>query len=88
MKFKDSRDSVVSDLLLWKESTTQISVKDIYDIKVLPISSLYNEGSIHFDIPPQIRRMMTYNVDVVSVFKVNKGSRVKILDLSITASFN
>ena len=87
MKFKDSRDSVVSDLLLWKESTTQISVKDIHDIKVHPISSLYNEGSIHFDIPPQIRRMMT-NVDVVSVFKVKKGSRVKILHLSVTASFN
>ena len=73
MKFKDSRDSVVSDLLLWKESTTQISVKDIYDIKVHPISSLYNEGSIHFDIPPQSRGMMS-NVDIVSVFKVKKGN--------------
>ena len=73
MKFKDSRDSVSSELLLWKESTTQVSVKSVYDLKVHPISSLYNEGSIHFDLPPQSRGMLS-NIDIVSTFKVKKGA--------------
>ena len=73
MKFKDSRDSVNSELLLWKESTTQVSVKDVFDLKVHPISSVYNEGSIHFDIPSQSRGMLS-NIDIISTFKVMKGT--------------
>ena len=73
MKFKDSRDSVSSELLLWKESTTQVSVKSVYDLKVHPISSLYNEGAINFSLPPQSRGMLS-NIDIVSTFRVKKGS--------------
>ena len=73
MKFKDSRDSVNSELLLWKESTTQVSVKDVFDLKVHPISSVYNEGSIHFDIPSQSRGMLS-NIDIISTFKVMNGT--------------
>ena len=79
MKFKDSRDSVSSELLLWKESATQVSIKSVYDLKVHPISSLYNEGAIQFSLPPQSRGMLT-NIDIVSTFKVLKNGKSNLED--------
>ena len=72
MKFKDSRNSITSEILLWRELATQVAVKDIYEQKVHPISSLYNDGAINFDIPPQPKGMLS-NIEIISTFKVRKG---------------
>ena len=72
-KFKDSKQSVVSDIMLWKEKPTQVMIKDTYQLKVHPVSSLYNEGSINFDIPSQPKGMIS-NVEITTSFKVKKGA--------------
>lgn len=73
MKYRESRDSVSTELLLWQEKTTQISIRNVYDIKVRPTSSSYNEGALYFDIPPQQTGMLS-NVEIVTKFKIKKGA--------------
>lgn len=73
MKYKNTRDSISTELLLWREPSTQISVKDVYSIKVHPTSTLYNESTINFNIPPQMKGMMT-NIDIITKFKIKKGN--------------
>ena len=72
-KFKNSRDSIVSEVLLWQEVPTQVVVKETYNLKVHPIASLYNEGTINFDIPAQPKGMMS-NIDIITTFNVKKGN--------------
>lgn len=72
-KFKGSNDCVVSDFLLWQGKPTQVVVKDTYDIKVHPVTNMYNEGPINFNIPPQPAGMIS-NIDIVTSFKVKKGA--------------
>ena len=73
MKFKESRDSITTELLLWREASTQVAVKETYELKIYPVSSLYNEGMINFDIPGQPMGMMS-NIDIITTFKVKKGA--------------
>ena len=72
IKFRDSRESIVSELLLWRETPTQIAVKDTYELKVYPVTSLYNDGTINFDIPSQPKGLIS-NIDVISTIKVKNG---------------
>ena len=72
MTFKTSQKSITSELLLWRETSTQVSVMDTYEQKVHPISSLFNDGAINFDIPPQPKGMLS-NIEVVTTFKIKKG---------------
>lgn len=72
LKFKESRESVASPMMLWGETPTQISIEDVYDIKVYPVTTIINEGAINFDIPSQPKGMLA-NIDIVTKFKVKKG---------------
>ena len=72
LKFKESQESIASDLLLWQSRPTQISIKDTYELKIHPVSSIFNEGPIHFDISGQPKGMIS-NIDIVTTFKVKKG---------------
>ena len=73
MKFKQSSSSVMNDLLLWQTKPTESSIKEVYDLKVHPVASFYNEGTINFDIPPQAKGLLS-NVDIITKFKVKKGA--------------
>ena len=73
MKFKDSRDSVASELLLWQETPTQIAIEDIYELTIHPISSLYNDGQINFDLVSQPKAMIS-NVEIITSFRILKGA--------------
>ena len=73
MKFKESRYSITTELLLWREASTQVAVKETYKLKIYPVSSLYNEDMINFDIPGQPMGMMS-NIDIITTFKVKKGA--------------
>ena len=72
-KFINSKESVDGSLLLWQENQTQVAIEEIYDVMVYPISSLVNEGSVNFDIPPQPKGLLT-NVEVVTTFNVTNGT--------------
>ena len=72
MKFKESRDSIASDLLLWRETPTQIAIENTFELTVNPISSIYNDGQINFDIPIQARAMIS-GIDIITSFRVMKG---------------
>ena len=71
-KFINSRESIDSSLLLWQEQQTQVAIEEVYDVMVHPISSILNEGSINFDLPPQPKGLLT-NVEVVTIFNIKNG---------------
>ena len=73
MKFKESRDSIASELLLWRERPTQIAIQDTFDLTVHPVSSIYNDGQINFDISSQPKAMMT-GIDIITKFRIMKGA--------------
>ena len=73
LKFKDSTSSIISELLLWQKTPTQTAVRDTYEIRVHPTASSYEEGLLNFEIPPQSRAMMS-NIEIVSSFRVKKGT--------------
>ena len=50
-KFVNSKESVLSNLILWHNPLTQIGTKEIYGMKVWPITNVYNDGPINFVIP-------------------------------------
>ena len=58
-KFVNSEESITSSLLLWNDKPTQVSIQDPYNLKVWPITNILNEGPINFNIPPQLKGMMT-----------------------------
>ena len=72
-KFINSEESIDSSLLLWQENTTQVAIEDIYDLKVHPVSSLFNDGAINFDLPPQPKGLLS-NVDVITTFSIKYGT--------------
>ena len=63
LKFKESKESVASDLLLWQSRPTQVSIKDTYELKIHPVTSIFNEGPIHFEIKGEPRGMIS-NIDI------------------------
>ena len=62
-KFINSKDAIASPLLLWQEVPTQVSIQETYDLKVWPVTNIFNEGPINFVIPPQPNGMLT-SVDI------------------------
>ena len=69
-KFINSRESVTSPLLLWQDVPTQVSVQETYDLKIWPVTNIYNDGPINFNLPPQPNGMLT-SVDVVTKFSIH-----------------
>ena len=80
-KFINSEESIDSSLLLWQENTTQVAIEDIYDLKVHPVSSLFNDGAINFDLPPQPKGLLS-NVDVITTFSIKYGTNTNRVGLS------
>ena len=75
-KFINSRESIDSSLLLWQEQQTQVAIEEVYDVMVHPISSIFNEGSINFDLPPQPKGLLT-NVEVVTMSQPSTSKMVE-----------
>lgn len=72
-KFINSKEAIVSPLLLWQEVPTQVSIQETYDLKVWPVSSIFNEGPINFVIPPQPNGMLR-SVNIVTKFRLNDST--------------
>ena len=69
-KFINSREATTSNLLLWSEKPTQVSIQETYNIKVWPATHIFNDGPINLTIPPQPNGML-HSVDVVTKFKID-----------------
>ena len=76
-KFVDSKESVLSNLMLWAHLTTQDGAKEKYDTTVWPANGDYNNGPINFNIPEQAKSFLD---DIVIVTKF----RLKSNDLILT----
>ena len=88
-KFINSKEAISSSLLLWQEVPTQVSVQETYDLKVWPVTNIFNEGPINFVIPPQPHGMLT-NVDIVTKFKIENeaaADNTRYVKLSIINNF-
>ena len=79
-KYTNSGESIDSSLLLWRENPTQVAIEDVYDLKVYPVSNIFNEGSINFDLPPQPKGLLS-NIEIVTTFCVKNGNaKVRVTD--------
>ena len=45
-KFTNSKESVSSNLILWHGRQTQVGIRETYDMKVWPITNVYNDGPV------------------------------------------
>ena len=89
-KFINSKEAIASSLLLWQEVPTQVSVQETYNLKVWPVTNIFNEGPINFVIPPQPHGMLT-NVDIVTKFKMENEDALhnsRYTKLSIINNFS
>ena len=68
-KFVNSSESISSSLLLWNDRPTQVSIEETYDLKVWPVTNIFNEGPINFNLPPQPKGMMT-DIHVITKLKI------------------
>ncbi len=73
-KFINSQNAIPTDLLLWNERPTQVSIQETYNTKVWPITNILNDGPINFNVPPQPKGMMT-DISIVTKFKVQKDGQ-------------
>lgn len=71
-KFVNSSDSISSALLLWNDRPTQVAIQETYDLKVWPVTNILNDGPIHFNVPPQMKGMMT-DINIVTRFKIQEN---------------
>ena len=86
-KFVNSREATTSNLLLWSEKPTQVSIQETYDIKVWPATHIFNDGPINLTIPPQANGML-YSVDVVTKFKIATGKDKGAIDYNLSVVNN
>ena len=66
-KFKKSKESVSSSLMLWSDATIQVGIKEKYEMKVWPVNGDYNEGPINFNIQEQAKGLLD---DIIIVTKL------------------
>ena len=71
-KFVNSKESVLSNLILWHNPPTQIGTRETYDMKVWPITNVYNDGPINFVIPEQSKGMLK-DVHIVTKTRLRRG---------------
>lgn len=79
-KYIESDEGIPQELVPFSTKTTQVVIKDVKEIKYLPINSFENSDTINFEIPPQ-SNLMIKKVDVITKFKVLKYSANKIVNL-------
>ena len=53
--------------MLWNDLTTQVGVKETYDMKIWPANSVFNDGPIIFNIPQQAKALLE---DIMIVTKL------------------
>ena len=83
-KFINGRESIASALLLWDERPTQISVQETFDMKVWPVTNIFNDGPINFVIPQQPKGMLT-DIHVVTKVKVqHNGADITTIQKSLS----
>ena len=68
-KFTNSKESVSSNLILWHGRQTQVGIRETYDLKVWPITNVYNNGPVNFVIPEQSKGMLK-DVHIVTKVKL------------------
>lgn len=88
-KFINSRVGVISPLQLWQEVPTQVSIQETYELKIYPITNIFNDGPINFNLPKQPNGMLR-NVDIVVKLRIDEdGKRITNVkkDLSVINNF-
>ena len=88
-KFKKSKESVSSSLMLWSDATTQVGIKEKYEMKVWPVNGDYNEGPINFNIQEKAKGLLD---DIIIVTKLklktnNLTSMDRKRDVSVVNNF-
>ena len=73
-KFINSSDSMSSSLLLWNDTPTQVSIQETYDLKVWPVTNIFNEGPINFNVPPQPKGLLT-DLHIITKLKLQKNGQ-------------
>ena len=73
-RFINSRDAISSSLLLWQDRPTQVTIEEVYDIKVWPVTNLFNEGPLNFNIPPQPKGFLT-DIHITTKLKIQKNGK-------------
>ena len=71
-KYLNSGESISSSLLLWNVRPTQVSIEETYDLKVWPVTNLYNQGPLNFNLPPQSKGLLT-DIHIVTKLKIQKN---------------
>ena len=71
-KFTNSKESVSSNLILWHERHTQVGIRETYDMKIWPITNVFNDGPINFVIPEQSKGMLQ-DVYIITKTKLKRG---------------
>ena len=88
-KFKNSKESVSSDIYLWYDRPTQVAIKETYDLKVWPITNIYNDGPINFKLPEQTKGMLQ-DLHIVTKLKIQKNGEdfdARQRDISVVNNF-
>jgi len=78
-KFTDSEEAIPQELLLFSAKPTQVMIKDVHEVKYLPINSFENSDTVNFEIPAQ-RNLMIKNVEIVTQFQIRKGDGSALKD--------
>ena len=89
-KFVNSKEAILSPLQIWQEVPTQISVQETYDLKIYPVTNIFNDGPIHFVIPPQPNGMLK-DIEILTKFRIDEdGKHITDFkqDLSIINNFS
>ena len=76
-KFKNSKESVSSNLMLWSDLSTQVGIKETYEMKIWPVNSVFNDGPISFNIPQQAKALLE---DIIIVTKLRLKKNGLLLD--------
>ena len=65
-----------SSLLLWNDTPTQVSIQETYDLKVWPITNIFNDGPIIFNIPPQAKGLLTDLQIITKIKLLHNGQEI------------
>lgn len=71
-KFKNSKESFSSNIYLWYDRPTQVGIRETYDIKIWPITNIYNDGPIQFLCPEQTKGMLQ-DIHINAKTRLKKG---------------
>ena len=88
-KFQNSKESVSSNLMLWSDLSTQVGIKETYDMKIWPVNSVFNDGPISFNIPQQAKALLE-DIMIVTKLRLKRNGLILIerkRDVSVVNNF-